>query len=171
MSNPDNKRARLILERWAADLRDKDRSRFKVTENFEELFNEMWRASIPFEIVHDMVSDAIKEHLPSGFVAKKTYATLKHQLQGKNYNEFLEDWKESIKDKAFQAFYTFYPIDGEGEKEEKKYGNMSAQEYTKQLKYASSFPTIDIEALKKQREKMMHDIDANFSDLEEEDGE
>lgn len=173
MSNNNQlKAAKLIIERWAADLTNKDRSHHNLLNNFEELFHDMWRASIPFEIVHDFMSEIIKHHLPSHYVAKKTYSAIKNKLQGQSFADFLEGWKKYIKSQAYQALYTFYPIENE-EKTEKdnKFGNMSAQEYMKQRRYADSFPELDIEALKKQREKMMDDIDADFNSLEEEDGE
>ena len=64
-----------------------------------------------------------------------------------------------------QSFYAVYPIDGEATKEERQFGNMSAQEYSKQRKYAESFPRLDIEALKKQREQMMNDIQIDLKEL------
>ena len=173
MSKSDARRAKLIVERWASELvlkASSERSRHKVTENFDNVFYDLWKASIPFDIVHDMMSTIISHHFPSQIVAKRTYQNLKQQMGGKTFIEFLEDWKEGIKNKAYQSFYALYPIDGEMQQEEKKYGNMSAQEYSKQRKYAESFPQLDIDKLKKQREKMQNNLDVDLNNLEDEDG-
>jgi len=172
MSNSDKKRAKLIIERWSSELATKsssERSRHKVSENFDSLFYDLWKSSIPFDVVHDMLSDIISKHFPNQTVAKRTFTALKPHMQGKTFVEFLEDWKESIKHKAMQSFYALYPIDGENKTEEKKFGSMSAQEYSKQRKYADSFPRLDIEALKKQREEMLEDIQIDLDELEVDD--
>jgi len=153
----DKTKASHILKKWAADLASKDRSRASLNTNFDELFYELWRASIPFSIAEDTLPDAVKEHLPSSYVANTTYkyakAAKRHGDQ--SFNEYLNSWKDLIKREATSAFYDRYPIDGVEEKEEKKFGNMSTQEYSKQRKYADSFPLLDIEELKRKREELM----------------
>lgn len=150
----DDKRARLILDRWSSELSSKDRSRNSVMSNFEELFYDMWRANIPFDAAHSMLNEAVAKHFPSKSVAKFTFKRLKSHVD-KDFREFLEDWKKSIHDKASQAFFSFYDVDGENQKEEKKFGNMSAQEYGKQRKYADSFPVIDTDELQKKLDDMI----------------
>ena len=148
MSNSD-KKARLILERWVSDLQTKDRSIHKVSDNFDELFHNLWTAKVSFDIAHQLVDEAVSAHNPTDYVARFTYKNLKAQLNGQSFTDFVANWKKNIKDRAYQSFYTFYPIDGD-DQEEKKYGSMSAQEYSKQRKYANTFPELDIDALKKQ---------------------
>ena len=172
MSNSDKKRAKLIVERWSSELATKsssERSRHKVSENFDTLFYELWKSTIPFDVAHDMLSEIIAHHFPNQTVAKRTYTTVKSHLNGKTFIEFLEDWKEGIKHKAMQSFYALYPIDGEVKSEEKKYGNMSQQEYSKQRKYTEAFPQLDIEELKRQREEMMDEIQIDLDELEVDD--
>ena len=169
--NSESKKARLILEQWSTDLASKDRSMKSVTANFDELFHELWRASISFDIVHELINDAIAEHLPSSFVAKLTYKNIKQHLKDKTFNEFLNDWKKSIKDKAYQSFYSFYSLeDGpeEVKKKEAKYGSMSAMEYAKQRKYADSFPTIVTDELQRRLDEIdkmdEHDLEVTFEE-------
>ena len=172
MSTSDTKRAKLIVERWSSELATKssgERSRHKVSENFDNLFYELWKSSVPFDTVHDMLKDIISEHFPNHSVAKRTYAALKQHMQEKTFIEFLEDWKESIRNKAMTSFYAMYPIDGEVKQEEKKFGNMSQQEYSKQRKYTESFPQLDVEELKRQREAMMDEIQIDLDELEVDD--
>jgi hypothetical protein len=154
----DTKRAKLILERWSSELANKDRTSTNVVGNFEELFHDMWSANIPFDEAHKLLNEAIASHLPSQSIAKLTYKGLKSQID-KTYSEFLEDWKKSISNKATQAFYSFYPVDGENIKKKKKFGNMSIQEYNKQRKHIESFPVLDTDELQKKIDEMLKEED------------
>lgn len=159
----DDKRARLILERWVADLPNKDRSRANLSNNFEELFYDLYKANIPFDVAHGLLKEAIGHHFPSQSTAKWTYRNVRRD-PNQTFAEFLDSWKKIIADSATQAFYSFYQVEGENKEEEKKYGNMSAQEYMKQRRYADSFPTLDTDALQKKIDEIMKDegdIDGN----------
>lgn len=155
MSSP-KARANHILKKWIAELSSKDRTKTAVPENFGELVYEFWRASIPFDVVEEMMPEAIKAHLPNKVVAGITYKQLKPRLHGQSFQDFMDSWKQNISDKAYEAFYAQYPIEGVEDKEEKKFGNMSAQEYSKQRKYAESFPILDIKELRRKREEFMN---------------
>ncbi len=153
----DDKRARLILERWVSELPDKDRSKNSLANNFEELFYDMYKANISFEAAHELLKQAIAHHFPTHSVAKFTYKNARRD-PSQTFAEFLDGWKKLITDEATQAFYSFYSVEGENiKKEEKKYGNMSAQEYSKQRKYANAFPTIDTDALQEKIDKMLEE--------------
>lgn len=153
----DSKRARLILERWVAELPKKDRSKGSLASNFEELFEDLSDASIPFDDAHDIMKEAIKHHYPSKSVAKFTFKNVKRD-PNQSFDEWLDGWKKLIDNEATQAFYAFYKVDGENkEKKEKKYGNMSVQEYSKQRKLADSFPTIDTDELQASIDKMLEE--------------
>lgn len=143
------------MKKWASELSSKDRTKTAVPENFGELMYEFWRASIPFDVVEEMLPEAIRAHLPSNVIAGITYKQLKPRLHGQSFQDFMDSWKKNISDKAYEAFYAQYPIEGVKEEEEKKFGNMSAQEYSKQRKYAESFPILDIAELKRKREEFM----------------
>ena len=151
----DDKRARLILERWVSELANKDRSKSSLSNNFEELFYDMFKAHVPFETAHDTLKDAISHHFPSHSVAKYTFKNARRD-PNQTFAEFLDGWKKLITDEATQAFYSFYSVEGENtKKEEKKFGSMSAQEYMKQRRYADSFPTIDTDALQEKIDDML----------------
>ena len=154
----DDKRARLILERWVAELSTKDRSKNSLSNNFEELFYDMFKASIPFDTAHSLLKEAIGHHFPSASVAKYTFKNVQ-QKPGQTFGEFLDGWKKLITDEATQAFYSFYQVEGENQEIEKKFGSMSAQEYSKQRKYAEAFPVIDTDALQKKIDQMLKDDD------------
>lgn len=150
----DNKLAKLIFERWAADLKDKDKTFKNVSSNFDELFYELWKGSVPFEAAHDIVREAVAEHLPSQSVAKWTYKNARNNM-GKTFQEYLDDWKKDIKSAAHQSFFSFYKLEDESEQKVLEHGNMSEKEYIAQRRYADAFPEVDIIAIKKQRDEMM----------------
>jgi len=162
-------KARLILERWAAGLEKKDKKTSRAGENFEELFYALFRAKIPFEIAHELLSKATDLHYPTTSTARSTFNIMKRP--GQVFNEFFEDWKKSIADKAKQAFFAFYPIDDESAEPEEvaQFGNMSAIEYSKQRRYIESFPILDTDALKKHMEetnkaaKDLEDMEKQFN--------
>ena len=119
----------------------------------------MYKANIPLEEAHDLLKQATAQHFPSRSVAKFTFKNARRD-PNQSFVEFLDGWKKLITDEATKAFYSFYSVEGENaKKEEKKYGNMSAQEYMKQRRYADTFPTIDTDALQKKIDKMLEDDD------------
>lgn len=144
-----------IFKKWESELANKDRSRGAVSDNFGELFYDMWKASVPFDIAESFITQAVKAHLPSKVIAGVTYKQLKTKLGGVSFPEFMESWKKNISDKCYESFYTQYPIEGVQDKEEKKFGSMSIQEYNKQRKYVEAFPILDTEALKRKREAFL----------------
>lgn len=151
----DDKRARLILERWTSELASKDRSKNKLAENFEELYYDMFKANIPFEVAHDTIKQATAHHFPNQSTSKWTFKNAKRD-PNQTFAEFLDGWKKLIADEATKAFYAYYSVEGEeAKKEEKKHGNMSAAEYSKQRKHAESFPIIDTDELERQRKEIM----------------
>jgi DNA-binding cell septation regulator SpoVG len=149
-----NKIAKMMLERWAADLIDKDKSMKSVQSNFDELFYELWTASVPFDIAHELIDQVVKSHMPSQSIAKRVFMSCKKNKDD-SFQDFMDNWKETIKQKAVQAFFTFYTVEGEEAKKEEKKGSMSGQEYSRQRKYADAFPTLDVEELKERMDKVV----------------
>jgi hypothetical protein len=157
MSKAD-KVATVILEKWTAELKDKDRSRANVSSNFDDLFNALFNADIDFDTAHEIIETAAKAHYPSDFIARKTYdATEKRKgADKKSYQEFIDGWKKDIKETAVQSFYAFY--DGQSPKEEPQFGKMSAREYRAQRKYAESFPIITFEEIQQRMKQLEVDL-------------
>ena len=167
-----NKQATLILEKWIAELKDKDRSRANVASNFDDLFSQLSNIEIDFDTAHEMIDDAAKAHYPSDFIARKTYdATEKRKgSDRKSYQEFIDGWKKDIKETALQSFYAFFDSELPKE-EEKQYGSMSAREYRAQRKYAESFPIITFEEIQKRMKQLEVDLTQPLGvDLGDEDG-
>lgn len=174
MSNDKmTKNANLILEKWIAELKDKDRSRAHVASNFDDLFLLLSKADIDFDIVHEMIDTAAKAHYPSDFIARKTYdATEKKRgSERKTYQEFIEGWKKEIKESAIQSFYAFFNNSELPTEEEKQFGSMSAREYRAQRKYAESFPVITYEEIQKRMQQLQNDLTQPLDiDLGDDDG-
>lgn len=165
MSNHE-KKANLIFDRWKADLKEMDRSRANVYNNFELLFVTLDSSKIPFDTAHQILPKAIKAHYPPQLAVDNTYRRLKPMLSGKTKQEFLVEWQENIEAAAKRAFYGLYTIDGVAEQEDKKFGSMSAAEYKKQRSYAESYPVLDwtsinIEPMSEE------DLKIDLEDLEE----
>ena len=65
MSKTEQNKAELIFDRWKADLKEMDRSRANVANNFELLFVTMDDSKISFEIAHQILGKAIQAHYPN----------------------------------------------------------------------------------------------------------
>jgi hypothetical protein len=136
------KKASLILDKWIADLKEKDRSRAAVEGNFEELIEALFKAQIEFESALETVNKAITAHKPSNVVIDATYRRLK-SFVSKTKDEFGKEWRDNIEAAGKRVFYSIYTIDGTETSEPKNFGSMSASEYRKQRKYAESHALID----------------------------
>lgn len=147
----NRKSVKLILERWIAELKEKDRTMANVANNFDELFSEWFHAGISFEDAYALVTTAIKAHLPSAYIARTTYKSSKQKgVMHKTESEFIEDWNRGITDTGMQVFYNYFQIDGETvntQKTVQTYGSMSTGEYLKQRRYADAVPTLDVNSL------------------------
>ena len=142
MINKDEKKANLIFDKWKAELKEMDRSRANVENNFDSLFSLLKESKVTFDTAHRILSRAIIAHYPNQSVIDNVYKRVK--ISGKPKQEFADEWKENIASGAKRTFYSIYPIDGvEKADEEKKYGSMSASEYRKQRQHAESYPLLD----------------------------
>lgn len=163
-----NKLAKHLFEKWAAELRNKDRKWDSVSANFEELFFDMFTNSVEFEHAHEIIKQAVGKHLPNHAQARNTYKFTKDK-ESITFNEFVANWKQGIEDKAIEAFYSIYKAEPENKEavaEEKKYGNMSAKEYRLQRRYADSFPTLDTAELEKRMAQGVTDPEEFFKGLD-----
>lgn len=142
----NKKTAKLMLEKWKAELAGLDRSMPNVASNFDMLFGDWYHAGISFEDAYDLVKEAVKAHYPSASITRGSYRESKaKKLFGKSEKEYYDDWCQKIHDIGMQVFYNYFQIDGEADtpKEKPTYGSMSTAEYLKQRRYADSHPTIN----------------------------
>lgn len=167
MSISSEKKADLILEKWTIELRNKDRKLASVSSNFDELFEKLSDAEIEFNIVHPMVELIAKRHYPPDVVAKRSYNDLERKQGHLTYREFVDNWCNEIKAKAFESFYAFFNNEVQTT-EEKKHGNMSAREYHLQRKHADSYPELTFEQLQERMKKIEVDLTHKL-DLPEDD--
>lgn len=147
-----------IFQRWAAELRNKDRRWDNVRPNFEDLFFEMFKSDIPFDIAHQFLKPAVAKHLPNAAAAKNTWNRVKgmDQNAGLTFQEWLTGWKQGIEDVGIEAFYSIYSPPAQKTEEvaaeEKQFGSMSKKEYRLQRRYAESFPILNTDELVKRLE-------------------
>ena len=162
--------AQHLFNKWAAELRMKDRHWNNVQNNFEELFFELYKHEIPFEEANELVKLAVAKHLPDLGTAKRTFERVKksEHYSGDTFQEWLNGWKKGIEDQGMQAFYAIYtpPALAEKAQEEKKFGSMSQMEYRKQRRYSESFPTLNTEELEKRLEAGINNFEDFFADLD-----
>lgn len=155
----------LILKEWIASLKQRDRSRNGIEQNFLDLFDKLKAAGSTFDTAYTLLPRAIKAHQPSAGLARSTYKRIKavSKTLDKTEKEFIEEWSKSIDDTGTQAFFSVFPIERLDEDSEPKvFGNMSAKEYKAQRRYAEQFPVLDTTEL----EKRMHEREYNL-DIED----
>jgi hypothetical protein len=145
MIKPDVKKANLIFDKWKAELKEMDRTRANVDNNFDILFSNLKNSKISFETAHEILSKATIAHYPTDSVIDFVYKKTKGF--GKTKQEYSDEWKENISASAKRMFYSLYDIEGEVKEDKKEYGSMSAKEYRLQRKHAESFPLIDWEKI------------------------
>jgi len=166
----NKKTAKLIMERWIAELHTKDRTAGNIANNFDELFSEWYHAGISFEDAYNLVEEALKAHYPSASIARRTFKLKKQEWHlDKSEKEFIDDWNKGIRDTGLQVFYNYFQIDGETPsqpQEKKTYGSMSTGEYLKQRKYMDSIPTLDVDSLPEFK-PISEDIFDDFPEMNE----
>jgi hypothetical protein len=160
------RQAKLLFEQWRSGLADRDRSHSKLAENFDDLFYELDRNNIDFELAHEYLDLAIAAHLPDkrnlDYTFKRTGGF------GQTKDEFHEKWKKKIRDEATNVFYARYPLEDDDAKEESPLPQgMSKDEYLRQRRYANSFPPLDLNQIP-DVEDLPDDTDVSFTidDLE-----
>lgn len=154
------KKARLLFHKWKTELRNKDRSRPSVSNNFDEIVSAWFRLEVPFDVAFELIKDAIKEHQPSDGCVRATYKRLK-SVAKKTEREFKEDWNGNIEATAYQSFYSYYEIEIPPEPV-KNFGSMSEKEYKLQRRYAETYPDIDIDDIK---HEPIEDLSINLEEL------
>ena len=143
----------LIYERWKASLKDKDKSIDFVTQNFNELFDDLNGAGATFEEAHAYMYQAIKAHLPPPTLAKNIWKVMRNNPAhiGKSEKEFIDGWNQDISDKATNSFYNIYelPDDKEEDLDPKVYGGgkISEKEYKLMRSHADKFTPVDLKSL------------------------
>ena len=167
MTNTAIKRreAKLLFEQWRSGLADRDRSHNKLTENFDDLFYELDRHSVEFELAHEYLDLAIAAHLPDKKTLRYTYRRTKGF--GMSEEEFHDKWKDKIRDAATNVFYARFPLEDDGKEESILPTGMSKDEYLRQRRYANSFPPLDLSHIP-DPEDLPEEDDTSFSleDLE-----
>ncbi len=99
------KTARIYLDKWRGQLASKNRGHQSLSDNFLELWHDLWKTGVSYDTATNVLDSAVKAHLPSHEIAKATFQRSTH---GKTYAQFMEDWEVLIKAKAIQALFDVY---------------------------------------------------------------
>jgi len=145
--------AKIIFDKWVSSLKERDRKRSNVQNNFDDLFSELRLLDLSFKEAHDFLMPAIKAHLPNSSVKKFMWAKVS-QYSNATESEFIKEWEDDIKSKGTESFFSYFPLKIKSDDEDdepKMFGNMSAKEYRLQRKHAEAFPRVDLEKLRAQR--------------------
>lgn len=153
----------LLFEQWKSSLVERDRRTPSVQGNFEELFDVLKSEGLVLESAYDYLPKAIKAHSPSTSLVKTMFKKLKGspKFQYSNEHEFEEQWIKDIADRANVAFFNVFPVQtkksNDAEEEPPMFGSMTAKEYKLQRSHADSFPRLNIEDIKRQRQESNYD--------------
>jgi hypothetical protein len=162
--------AEIILDKWRAALKLKDRSKEHVASNFEELFSELKEADVAFDVAREVLPLAIQAHYPPVAIRRRTYEGIKHLVKISE-KEFVDSWLGHIKDTATNIFYEVYPpplssqIKVKSAPEQKP--GMSKKEYAAMRRYADSFPILDTSELEKALSNRQYNAFDNVNDFED----
>jgi hypothetical protein len=149
----------LIFEEWKFKLKSKSRDKNHVLDNMMDLFESLKVAGLSREDAHDYIIRAAKAHYPNVTVAKKVYKDYVKLTGGKKTERvFVENWQESISDKAAEAYYEVYQVEPpsheeyvqEKDKKKKYSGTIPEQEYLQLRKHADQFEILDTKELEEQ---------------------
>ena len=161
--------ADLIFQRWKAELEKKDRTHSKVSDNFGDLFADLYQSQVSFQEAHTLLDKAVIAHLPNDSITRTVYKRVKSTKIDKTYEEFVKGWKNLIESKAVQAFYDLYPLNGASEEDRKilvqeyviegEDGKKVRKEDLIQDAYIESFPLIDVQERIRELERIQKELD------------
>lgn len=167
----DATRAKNIFSQWKADLTKKPheekRSEF-VLSNLEDFFYRLHQATISREIAEEYIPTVAEAHFPPHNIVASTWNRVKVTTPGMNQKEWIEDWKNTLLDKANAAFHTFYSEEDAEDDDEPYdpniYNGMSKKEHALQQIYVSQFKVVtreEIDAMVK-RQKDFEEEEKRF---------
>lgn len=157
--------AKLILDRWKAELSAMDRTFNSVGSNFDELISNLHLAETPFELAEECLNAAILEHYPTPSIAKRVWtATKARGGTDKDCNEFINDWKKAINNEGKRVFYSYYKLTSDEvvKNNQKPTGSMSSKEHRAQRRYAESFPLLDTSKIEVKIKDTLDSMEEDF---------
>jgi hypothetical protein len=107
-------KANRIYEKWKVDFVNMDKKRDSIRDNFDQLFYALYCATIPWDMAREIVDDAVAHHLPTPSTIKYVWNARKQHIK-LPYKDWLDNWKDDIRNKALASFYEYFPLDEEPE--------------------------------------------------------
>jgi len=159
------KLAKRLFDQWKVNIKrksSKERGWSSVETNFDELFFELHKYEIPYELAEKYIHEAALVHMPTYMVVENVWKSMKAKHPGLDKKQWLDDWKTGIGEMAQASFFNWYqPVE---EKVETPTGGMDAQEYARQRRYADKFQAItpaELKLLEEKRQKAL-ESDGDF---------
>lgn len=157
------KLAKRLFDQWKSGIKrksSKERGWSHVEANFDELFFELHKYDVPYEMAEIYIHEAALVHMPTYMVVENVWKTMKARNPGLDKKQWLDDWKEGIVEMSQISFFNWYqPTET---KVETPTGGMDAQEYVKQRRYADKFQAItpaELKLLEEKRQKALESED------------
>lgn len=155
VSNARKKEAEQIFNRWKASLVDRPRDHGHLSENFDDLFFDLHRLQLPYEMAYDYLERAYGAHFPSNKTIKWQY---KRSAWAKNHTEeeFAKQWRDYIKDKAVNVFHSYFEIpftDGKSTQQVKA-EKAKAKKASWIREYMENFTPVNLKALRAKRKEV-----------------
>lgn len=151
----------MIFRRWRDLLANRDKRFDSVSDNFADLWYDLYKASIPHEVAYSFLEDAVACHLPSREQIKRTYQYRKSALF-KSHKEFMDSWMAGIRAKAVEAFEEYYPleeaIEMDKEVENKMHGGLTKTQLRQQRQYLEQFPILTFEEAKEKHKSLENEF-------------
>jgi hypothetical protein len=152
ISSERKKQAEIAFALWKAALANKSKRWEELSENFDELFYDLSRLELPYELAEDYFVRACDAHYPRHDTIKHVYRsskTMKHKYDSEV--EFGKSWCDGIKDKATVAFHNYFKLPFQEDTNESKRQRARAKASAAIKDYMSNFQQVDLKSL---RERM-----------------
>lgn len=152
----------LIFQKWRASLAERDRTFGSVSENFGDLFYDLKRMNVDYNVANEYMKKACEAHYPSRQIAKDVYKRI-GKSSGKTEEEFTKSWCDNIKSKAINVMHEFFDLPFEDNKTnaEVKREKARIKSSAKINDYLEQFEPVDLSQLRKMREESKKFLEQN----------
>ena len=103
-------KANRIVDKWKVDLAKLDKKNPSLLDHYDQLFYSLYIAAVEFDIAREIAENIIPLVLPSMSIAKSVWQKRRHAVK-MTFPEWLELWKNNIRNDILAAYYEYYPIE------------------------------------------------------------
>jgi hypothetical protein len=149
ISNTRKKEAEQVFGMWKASLADKPRGHKHLSENFEDLFFDLHRLQLPYDLAYEYLERAYGAHFPSNATIKWQYKQSAWAKQAGSEEDFSKQWRTLIVNKATTVFHTYFeiPFDDGKSAQDTKREKAKVKRSAQVNEYLSNFEPVDMDEL------------------------